>query len=35
MMPKDKEKSYFMKVIKGDLLEYEVASEWFGSYSLL
>jgi hypothetical protein len=34
-MPKAKEKSNFTNVLEGDLLEDEVASEWFGSYSLL
>jgi hypothetical protein len=34
-MEKSKEKSNFMKVLEGDLLEDEVASEWFGSYILL
>jgi hypothetical protein len=34
-MSKSEKKSNFMKVLEGDVLEDEVASEWFGSYSLL
>ena len=34
-MPKYKEKSNFMNVLERDILEDEVASKRFGSYSLL
>jgi hypothetical protein len=34
-MPKAKKRSSFTNVLEGDLLEGKVASERFGSYSLL
>jgi hypothetical protein len=34
-MPKQDKRVKFTKVLEGNILEDEVASDWFGSYSLL